>query len=85
MMTTDQTKDLTDMVARMVCTVSVEDARALVAEFESIETLMPILDPTRYRRVAPNIPGHLRAAQAFLSYRKALQEFIQAASEVESE
>jgi hypothetical protein len=52
--------------------VSMEDAEHLVREINRTEALMPILDPTGWQRIAKTEQDHLRIAQAFLEFRRAL-------------
>ena len=74
-------KAVIDNVCRMAALVPLEDARALVSEFSRMETLMPITDPTGYRTVAKTLPGHERAAQAFLNFRLSLESLKEAEGE----
>ena len=69
-------KEMVDACARMALIVSVDDARRLVAEFDHMDGLMPILDPTGYRKIQRNLPGHRRVAAAFLAFRQIIQEEI---------
>ena len=70
------TKHLVDTCARLALAVSVDEARRLVREFDHMDGLMPILDPTGYRQVMRNLPGHRRVAEAFLAFRQVLQEEV---------
>jgi len=68
------TKEAVDAVCRLAVVITVDDAVALVNEFKKMDTLMPILDPTAYKSVLPNIGGHEDAARAFLTFRLALEK-----------
>ncbi len=76
-------KAIIDNVCRMALFVSHDDAVALVNEFNKMDTLMPILDPTGYRTIMGNMPGHQEAAEAFLEFRDRLEKLRE--KEVDSE
>jgi uncharacterized protein GlcG (DUF336 family) len=65
------------MIARQaVNLVSVKDARALVLELERMDAVMPMTDPTAWRKLQANIAVHKRAAEAFCRFRTELQKII---------
>ena len=51
-------KSVTDAICRQAMLIPLEDAIALVNEFERTNALMPLLDPTGYIEIAGNIGGH---------------------------
>lgn len=71
------TKDVIDSVCRLAAMIPVENIATLVAEIDRTETLLPVVDPTTYRMIARNIPSHLRAARAFLSFRRELESLVE--------
>src|SRR3954463_9781777 len=46
------------MFALACQSVTLEEARAVVAEFDRMEALMPITDPTGYRGIMKTMPQH---------------------------
>lgn len=66
------TKDMIDALCRSVMCLSIEEIRAVIDEINRTETLMPIIDPTAYRKIMNNIPDHRRQAEAFLRLRTEL-------------
>lgn len=72
----DATLETVYVIARMALMVSQEDAQALVAEFDRIETLMPMLDPTGWQRISRTEDGHREFAEAFLVFRKKLEQLM---------
>lgn len=66
-------KAYADNLARMARYISVEEARALVAELERVDTLMPFVDPTGYLSIRDNLPGHQRLARAVLAFLTELE------------
>jgi hypothetical protein len=53
---------------------TVEEAVQLVRELDREDTLMPLLDPTKWRELSPNIVRSKKWAEAFLTFRRALEE-----------
>ena len=72
----EATKELIDSFCRLALVVSVADVQYLVAEFDRMDTWMPLTDPTAYRALLKTMPGHRRVAEAFLAFRQVLQEEI---------
>lgn len=64
------------MLARLCYAVSIEDAQAVVKEIEYTDSFMPLFDPTGWMKISKNIPGHARLAQAFLAFRRELEDLI---------
>lgn len=60
-------------LAYLSAQVALADVKALLAEYDRTDALLPILDPKRYREVARNIPQHRAIAAAFLAFREAVE------------
>lgn len=69
-------KAAVDDICRMAMLIPVEDAVALVNEFNRMHSLMPLIDPTGYRDISGNIGGHEDAARYFLAFRANLAEAL---------
>lgn len=69
-------KKLIETMCSLSLNIAIEDAEAVAEWIEQQETVLPIFDPTAYMKVAPNIPGHLAVARAFLTFRKALDHAL---------
>lgn len=39
--------------------VKSEDVKNILQEIDRTETLLPFIDPTKYREISPNIPGYV--------------------------
>lgn len=63
-------------LARMCMAISAEDIQAVLDEISRTESIMPLLDPTGYRDIQSNIPGHKRIVSAFLTFRKELESVL---------
>jgi hypothetical protein len=60
-------------IARLVRNIPLEDVDALVAEFQRMESIMPILDPTGWMRIANNVSGHQELVLAFVRFRRTVE------------
>lgn len=67
-----------ELYAGLANLIPLADAQAVLDEIGRTETLMPILDPTAYRNIMGNIPGHARLVRAFVTFRSALEEIVRA-------
>lgn len=63
-------------VCRLATALPVADARALVREIERTDALMPILDPTGYRKIIHNTTHWREVAGAFLTFRTVLDRVL---------
>lgn len=63
-------------VARIAACLDLDRCQAVVAEFGRMHALMPIVDPTGYRRLRATMPDHERLANAFLTFRLALVNLV---------
>ena len=72
------TKDLIDGLCRMALLIPVADAQALLREFDRMDAVMPIVDPTGYRALLRTMPAHRRVAEAFLTFRQVLEREVAA-------
>lgn len=61
-------------MARLIRNISIEDAQALAAEIDHIEAVLPMLDPTAWMRIANTEGGHRELVQAFLTFRRTVEE-----------
>lgn len=68
-----QIKELIDTACRFALLISTEQAERLVDEIARTDAFMPFTDPTGYRAISRNIPGHLATARAFLAFRRELE------------
>lgn len=68
------TKMMIDGLAVMASKIPLSDAVEVVAEISRTETLLPIVDPTGFQRISKTMPAHGKVAQAFLEFRRALEE-----------
>ncbi|MHB0874555.1 MAG: hypothetical protein ACYC5O_00780 [Anaerolineae bacterium] len=67
-------KDMINTVSQLALLIPAEHADAVLQAINRHETLQPVVDPTGYREVADNLPGHKREVEAFLEFRRALAE-----------
>lgn len=58
--------------------VTIEEAAAVVAEFERWDTVMPIVDPTAWRETRKTAPDNLALARAFLAFRREVEKLREA-------
>ncbi len=70
-----ETKEQIEMFSRMASLIPLENAEALVRKIKHVDAFAPFIDPTAYLQVRHNIPDHLKVAEAFLAFRRALEEF----------
>ena len=61
-------------VARTAMMVSTDDAVEVLNEINRTSAIMPVLDPTGYREISENIPGHTEIVKAFIAFRQALDK-----------
>ncbi len=61
-------------VVHLSSLVTEEDCAALVREIDRSETLMPLLDPSRFLREAEAVASSLEVARAFLEFRRKVEE-----------
>lgn len=61
-------------VATVARSVAIEDVEAFVAQGQREQTLMPFVDPTAFMRHGRRVDFWIRAAEAFLAYRRACEE-----------
>lgn len=61
-------------VARFAMLIPVETARAIVSQRLTEDTLMPLLDPTRWRDTHEQTDWHIPYLQAFAAYRTTLEK-----------
>lgn len=71
--------DLIRQVAQMANLIPLETSRAVLAEFDRMDTLMPILDPTGYKAILKMKGGHEDLARAFHVFRLAIEKLKQEA------
>lgn len=67
-----QTKTQIDIVCQLALLVTESDLAALQQELDQMNALLPIIDPTAYRRILTTLPTHLGAVRAFVRFRAAL-------------
>lgn len=68
-----QTHQHVTIIVRLLMTdvfLTEERLQSLLHEYSRMDALMPFVDPTGYRAVMGNIPGHRRVAQAVLGLRQ---------------
>jgi hypothetical protein len=58
---------------RVAMMIRIEDIENLVRAVDREETILPLLDPTKYVRDAPNLSMTLKVGRAFLKFRKELE------------
>lgn len=75
------TFDLIHQTGAIALLIDPEHVRAVLAEIERTDTLMPMLDPTGWMKIAKNIPGHRRVVTAFLHFQSVCTAEIQASEE----
>lgn len=61
-------------VATVARSVGVEDVESFIAEGQREQALMPFVDPTAFIRHGRRVDFWIRAAEAFLTYRRACEE-----------
>jgi hypothetical protein len=72
------------MLARVLLTaMSDDDLTLLLNEYDRMDTLMPMIDPTAYKRVGRNIPGYRRVVAALAAARREIAAVL--AEEAENE
>ena len=71
------TKVLVDNLCQQAMLIPVDAAAALVQEIARTDAILPVLDPTGWMQIARTLPGHERAAQAFLTFRQELERIAQ--------
>lgn len=67
------TKSQIDTVCQIALMIPVADAEAVLNEMGRMDALMPIVDPTGYRKIMRNVPGHEDEVRAFLTFRRELE------------
>ncbi len=75
-LTVQSTHTIMCAIAGMALQVSTADVAAVINDINRQETLQPILDPTAFIAVAPNINDHRRLAEAFLEFRQAVGKLV---------
>lgn len=76
-LTDDEAQVLADYLRQFVqmsVLISMDQAEALVRNFDGFDTIMPILDPTRWQREHKDNDRMLRLARAFLTFRGELEK-----------
>jgi len=74
------------ILIRMLMTmIAQEELQALLDEFGRMHILMPITDPTGYKRIVGNMGGHEDAIRALARCRGELQRIIGVDALVEGE
>lgn len=63
--------------AQMLLLLPADKVGAVVAEFSRMHAVMPILDPTGYRNVLPNIGGHERMVEIMARAHRELRALVE--------
>lgn len=66
--------ELMNNIAQQAYLVPLDAIQACLAELDHVDAVMPITDPTAYRKISPNIPGHRAMLRAFLAFRVVIEE-----------
>lgn len=65
-----------NLIRMLMTTITTEELRGLQGEFNRMHALMPIADPTGYRRIMDNMGGHEDAIRALARCRGELARII---------
>jgi hypothetical protein len=78
MSTVEETQEQAMNVARMLLLmVDADDLDALLREYSRMDSVMPLFDPTGYKRVMGNIPKYRTVVQALATARKQIAAVLQ--------
>ena len=64
------------LIRLLMTTITHEELSGLQAEFSRMHALMPITDPTAYKRIVGNMGGHEDAIRALARCRGELEQII---------
>lgn len=73
-----ETKQQIETFAMLCATIPTSDVEALIAQYNHLDTIGPIFDPTAYMHVLNTKGQHTALAAAFLSFRREIDKLMPA-------
>ncbi len=67
-------KEMIEAVAIVAMNIPLDSAEALVAKYDHVEAIAPVLSPGVWMDVRGTINGHKELARAFLKFRRVLEK-----------
>jgi len=69
--------DMIKQVAQMAMLITPEQSQAIAREIDFMDALMPITDPTGYKKLLETAQGHRDLIAAFVHFRSQLERIVQ--------
>jgi len=70
------TREKVSEICKVASEVSVDDMKEYIKEVNRTDTIMPLIDPTGWRRSSEVLSANLLIARAFLMFRTTLEKAL---------